>query len=115
MTAATPQPSGASYATAEGGYAGSDYAEAEAADGDYDSSDEGGEGADDEVSFVPLSMGCAEAALPEFLKVRAAVYRVAFCVLEKHKAAIMQRLLTGTMTAAMREGRVLTMRSALCR
>jgi hypothetical protein len=67
MTAATPQPSGASYATAEGGYAGSD---AEAAAGDYDSSDEGGEGADDEVSFVPLSMGCAEAALPEFLKVR---------------------------------------------
>jgi hypothetical protein len=67
MTAATPQPSGASYATAEGGYAGSENADGA---GDYDSSDEGAEGADDEVSFVPLSMGCAEAALPEFLKVR---------------------------------------------
>jgi hypothetical protein len=37
---------------------------------EYDSSDEGGEGADNEVSFVPLSMGCAEAALPLVLKVR---------------------------------------------
>jgi hypothetical protein len=78
MTAATPQPSGNSYATAEGRYAGSD---AEDAAGDYDSSDEGGEGADDEVSFVPLSMGCAEAALPEFLKVRFAAGCCELCYL----------------------------------
>jgi hypothetical protein len=71
MTAPTPQPSGTSYATAQGGYVGTDAADADGYDDGYDSSsEEGVEGADDEVSFVPLSMGCAEAALPEFLKVR---------------------------------------------
>jgi hypothetical protein len=40
-----------------------------------------GEGADDEVSFVPLSMGCAEAALLEFLKVSVEGCSVKGCIL----------------------------------